>query len=685
MFFQSRDNYITEQQMTTEKQELLDLYASSMSTTETGMMWLDRNGRILKHNKRLTDDLGYEKSELEARVLFEINPHLNLIAWRDLWKEMLANKFFEHKGEHITNSREVYPILMRGLLFNIGDEPICCAFVREAGNETRRFIKSNTKLPSLTSSPISSPDTFELSKSDIIEKFAKDNTGDLIYAFTEEGYITYINKTAVDRIGYSEKELLGKHISLINPETDPQRWQEFLAVMKKDRYLHFESEIYSKDDGAFPVEVSASYFNDGDEPFCFSFVKDLSVQKEKDARQKLYKITTDNAPTLICWVNKSADFIYANQVYLDFYGYTWDELKKTKAFEIVEGINSQKEWEEQYWAEFVKSKGDKHYIVADVKLNSGKVATTETYLFYNDEGEEEIICCLVKDITAQLAKEKELKDNLALQTKANARLQSVNLVLRDDADWKPDKHQIITQSKKYQKILKQLDRVAATSATVLITGETGTGKELLAKSVHFNSPRKDNVLVNVNCATISEGLFESQLFGHEKGAFTGAHVSRQGRFEVADGGTIFLDEIGEMPLHLQAKLLRVLQEGEFERVGSTTTRKTDVRVVAATNRDLERMVNEGKFREDLYFRLNVFPLHNLPLRDRKEDIPLLIQHFLRKYSKRINREITEVSAEGLEKMQAYNFPGNVRELENMVERAMILSDGKVLRLDRVMV
>jgi transcriptional regulator with GAF, ATPase, and Fis domain len=222
--------------------------------------------------------------------------------------------------------------------------------------------------------------------------------------------------------------------------------------------------------------------------------------------------------------------------------------------------------------------------------------------------------------------------------------------------------------------------VADTPSTVLIQGETGTGKELLANAIHQLSRRNKQPLVKVNCAAIQENLAESELFGHEKGAFTGAFQRKIGRFELADGGTLFLDEIGELPLNLQPKLLRVLQEGEFERLGSTRTIKVDVRLITATNRDLRKMVFEKTFREDLYFRLSVFPITNLPLRDRKDDIPLLVKFFVDKFNQKMGKQVKEVSAEDMAALMEYDFPGNIRELENIIERAIILSKGEELQL-----
>jgi len=220
--------------------------------------------------------------------------------------------------------------------------------------------------------------------------------------------------------------------------------------------------------------------------------------------------------------------------------------------------------------------------------------------------------------------------------------------------------------------------VSATDATVLVLGESGTGKELIARAIHNISNRSKKPLVKVNCAALPANLIESELFGHEKGAFTGAMERKIGRFELADGGTIFLDEIGEIPVELQSKLLRVLQEGEFERLGNPRTMKVNVRVIAATNRNLEQAIEKKEFREDLYYRINVFPIVCPPLRDRKEDIPLLVKHFCQKYEAKIGKKIHTIPAPVMDTLMAYNWPGNIRELENIIERALILSRNGIL-------
>ena len=233
--------------------------------------------------------------------------------------------------------------------------------------------------------------------------------------------------------------------------------------------------------------------------------------------------------------------------------------------------------------------------------------------------------------------------------------------------------EIIGTSMELCAALEHLSKVARTDATVLIHGETGTGKELFARALHAQSTRSERVFVTLNCAAIPANLFESELFGHERGAFTGAHARYIGHFEQAEGGTLFLDEIGELPLDLQPKLLRMLQEREFERLGSTRTRHADVRIVAATNQDLETLVREKRFREDLFYRLSVFPIRVPPLRERRRDVPLLVEHFVRKFGARMNKPVGVPSAANLAELLAHSWPGNVRELEHVVERAVILS------------
>lgn len=265
-----------------------------------------------------------------------------------------------------------------------------------------------------------------------------------------------------------------------------------------------------------------------------------------------------------------------------------------------------------------------------------------------------------------------------LTAQENARLQAQAVYLQEEIKGAHNFEELIGGSTSLKKALRSVERVAPTDSTVLITGETGTGKELIARAIHNLSPRNDRALVKVNCAAIPAGLIESELFGHEKGAFTGALTKKMGRFEVADNGTIFLDEIGELPLDLQSKLLRILQEGEFERVGGSQTFKVNVRVIAATNRDLAQLSKIGQYRPDLFYRLNVFPIHLPALREREGDIPLLVQYFVRKFAANLGRKIERIPERMMSSLQRYQWPGNIRELEHVIERAVILSEGDEL-------
>jgi formate hydrogenlyase transcriptional activator len=260
----------------------------------------------------------------------------------------------------------------------------------------------------------------------------------------------------------------------------------------------------------------------------------------------------------------------------------------------------------------------------------------------------------------------------------NAQLAREKLYLEDEIRSDHLFEEIIGRSRALHRVLHEIETVAPTGSTVLISGETGSGKELVARAIHQLSDRRDKAFVKLNCAAIPTGLLESELFGHEKGAFTGAIGQRIGRFELASRGTVFLDEIAEIPLELQPKLLRVLQEREFERLGSTHTLRTDARLIAATNRDLAALVAEQKFRQDLFYRLDVFPIHVPPLRERREDIPMLVRHFAQQFARRMKKEIDTIPADTMNALTRYDWPGNIRELQNLVERAVILSTGQTL-------
>ena len=299
---------------------------------------------------------------------------------------------------------------------------------------------------------------------------------------------------------------------------------------------------------------------------------------------------------------------------------------------------------------------------------------------WNTEGKAIRMSSFIQDITERKQAELNLKAALSEIKELKEKLEVERAYLQEEIKSEYNYENIIGQSNALNYVFYKVEQIAPTDTTVIVLGETGTGKELVARAIHGLSPRKDRALVKVNCATLPANLIESELFGHEKGAFTGAHARQLGRFEVANGATLFLDEIGELPLELQPKLLRVIQDGEFERLGSSATNKVDVRLIAATNRYLEEEVRKGRFREDLWYRLNVFPITAPPLRERMEDIALLVDFFVDKISRRLGKSIESIPVSVMNALLDYQWPGNVRELENVLERAVINSSGPKLHL-----
>jgi PAS domain S-box-containing protein len=315
-----------------------------------------------------------------------------------------------------------------------------------------------------------------------------------------------------------------------------------------------------------------------------------------------------------------------------------------------------------------------------VRKPDGTLFDTEVSLTRIQLSGEVFLLAIVRDVTRRKQVEESLLKALSDMEQVRGRLEADYTYLQEEIRIEQNFDEIIGQSDALKHVLRKLEQIAPTDTTVLLLGETGVGKDLFARAIHNLSPRKNRPLVKVNCATLPSNLIDSELFGHERGAFTGAHTSHVGRFELANGATLFLDELGELPPELQAKLLRVLQDGEFERVGGSHTIRTDARVIAATNRELEEEVRSGRFRKDLWYRINVFPVSIPPLRQRKEDIPPLVRWLVNKFAKKLRKSIKTIPHQVMKSLEAYPWPGNVRELENVLERAVISSQGPTLLL-----
>lgn len=315
------------------------------------------------------------------------------------------------------------------------------------------------------------------------------------------------------------------------------------------------------------------------------------------------------------------------------------------------------------------------FVSVPVKIRNTTIGTLNITCFNNKEFNLELFVRLITIISSMIARAVKLRQELREE---KDRLEAENTRLLRELKDKFRPANIIGGAQSMQESFDLIGQVCKSDATVIIRGESGTGKELFAQEIHYNSLRADKTFVKVNCAALPESIIESELFGHEKGAFTGAHTERKGRFELADGGTLFLDEIGELSPQMQVKLLRVLQEQEFERVGGSKTIRVNVRVVTATNRNLEEEMAKGTFREDLYYRLQVFPIHIPPLRERKSDITLLCDHFIDKYNKKNRRQVRRITSAAIDLLMSYHWPGNVRELENCIERAVLLSSDEVI-------
>ena len=493
--------------------------------------------------------------------------------------------------------------------------------------------------------------------------------------FDKDAKLFEANKVACDNWGYTRAEFLQLTIFDVNPNMSPKIWADHWAAKQKDSAT-FESSHRRKDGTIFPVEITDIFVELDGVSYSCAIIRDITERKKASQIERLSDFTIQKAGDSIFWVLPDGMIKQVNENACNRYGYTKDEFL---AMNIRGLYRAEEELDlEQIWARLRAERQivfeTEHY------TKDNKKVPVEISSHYIEFEEMEYACSMVRDIRERKQKEAALRGALLEIKELKEKLEAENNYLQEEIEVQNNFGEIISNSPKFIAVLNQLEQVADTSSTVLITGESGTGKELIARALHQLSRRSNRPMIKVNCATLPANLIESELFGHEKGAFTGALSKKLGKFELADGGTLFLDEIGEMPIDLQPKLLRAIQEGEIERLGGQEIKTVDVRIITATNRDLPKEIEEGNFREDLYYRLNVFPIHSMPLRERKEDIPLLIRFFCEKLGTKLGRKITDIPQKVIDKLVLYDFPGNIRELENLIERAIITSRTKKLSL-----
>ena len=502
----------------------------------------------------------------------------------------------------------------------------------------------------------------------------------------ESGTIKHINTALETLFGFSEDEITGRKIYDFHPDENAETWKEAWEDLKVNKKHVFDKKQPTKAGNILHVEITRNYIEFGGKEYTVSSVKDKTEEYAVCDRlmENERKLSTlmGNLPGMVyrCLFEKKWTMEFISNGCENLTGYKPNELLHNSIVsyqDLIEEKDREKVWR------VVKNGIDNHtsfQVQYRIKTAQQKMKWVwEQGIGICDEYNKTIaIEGFITDISHIKKTEEKLIEKERQVRELKDQLQEESIYLKEEIKLYANFEEIITTSKIFRKTLKSIEQVAGTDSTVLIFGETGTGKELIARAIHNNSNRSNRALIKVNCAALAPDIVESELFGHLKGAFTGAYSDKKGRFEIANEGTLFLDEIGELPTNLQVKLLRVLQEGEFERLGDTKTIKTDVRIITATNRNLEKAVDNGDFREDLFYRLNVFPVHVPPLRERKEDIPLLVNHFIKKYTTKTGKKITETSEKVINHLIEYDWPGNVRELENIIERAVIICSGNRL-------
>jgi PAS domain S-box-containing protein len=501
-------------------------------------------------------------------------------------------------------------------------------------------------------------------------------------AIGEDGRYLDVNDAFVERLGYPREQLVGcLPDAYVTLETMRRIEEEFRPALRRTGKLENKPVSFVTSTGEVVdcvVDAIIEYDPEG------QFIQTIAMYSEvtDQARASFkYRDLYRSTPAILHTLDAEGHIQTVTDHWLQKLGYKREEVLGRPVTDFYSKADRKKF--EGIKLQDAVNRGEFNNVDRQMVTKDGQVLDIVMSAISHRDASGNVDRMLVasKDVTERKRAERRLRQTLAENAHLREELELERDYLREEVNVAMNLGRIAGTSPALREMLKRVEAVADTPANVLLMGESGVGKELVAHAIHSRSPRAKGPLVKVNCASIPKELFESEFFGHVKGAFTGAHRDRVGRFQLADGGTIFLDEIGEIPMELQGKLLRVLQESEFERVGDDVTRSVDVRVIAATNRDLEREIVDGRFREDLFYRLSVFPIEVPPLRERGDDVIQLAQEFLEKTCKDFGREPMKLTRGQANKLRRYNWPGNVRELKNVIERAVILSPGNVLRLE----
>lgn len=669
----------------------LNLSHFTFENLHEAVFWVNSHGHIIYVNEAACKMSGYSKEDFTHMQVKDINPSDIVSDFPAFWKQLKEKKHFTFDAKHKHKNGYVYDVEITGNFIEYKGEEYTCSIVRDTGRRKRE--EELLRTISEATSGLVGQDFFEA-----LTRYVTLSLGIKTCIITE---CTDVDKTRVRTLSYSKNNQREENIEY-DIEGTPCK-----LVMKGKGSPVFISDgcdkTYPAEAGyesyvAVPIYSPASGDVIGhiaaldDEPMrnemnqtsilkifaarAGAEIDRLKAEKKlKIANSELEKLLAESEERFedlfeeapIAYVHEGLDskFIKANRAAMRTLGIKPDQIEGTYGASFIPDTpDAQRRLKEAF--DSIGRGVDTSGVVLELRRkDNGKPIWIQWWS--NPDVGGQFTRTMFIDITDKVLMEQE-----------QARLQAQNQYLQEEIKHNHNFEEIVSRSKNFHKILQKIEQVASTDATVLIMGESGTGKELLARAIHNISNRSKKPLIKINCATLPANLIESELFGHERGAFTGAMERKTGRFELADGGTIFLDEIGELPIELQAKLLRVLQEGEFERLGNPKTMKVNVRVIAATNRNLEEAITKKEFREDLFYRLNVFPIISPPLRDRKEDIPLLVKHFINKYEGKMGKQISSIPAKVIDALMLYDWPGNIRELENLVERALILCRGNTL-------